>query len=85
MGWYAAAIFEDDPGVVETRLGGQHADVVFRAGVAGVGVAEDDDGVARGPSGDVVSYLLDVGAAGGFVAGEGAGGGLEFDFHGFLL
>jgi hypothetical protein len=48
---------------------------VGEAGVAAVGVAEDEDGVAGGPGVDVVGDLLEVGGSRGQVAGFGAGAG----------
>lgn len=63
-----ASIFELDPSVCQAVLGFKDSDAVGGAGVPGVGVAEDEDGVADRPGVDVVSDLLEVCCTCDFVA-----------------
>jgi len=64
-----AVLLELDPGVGEAALGMQDADPrVCAAGVAAVGVADDEDGVSSGPRVDVICDLLEVGSSRGQIS-----------------
>ena len=63
-----AAVLELHEGVCEVVLRLEDGDAVSDACVPRIGIAEDDDGVADRPGIDVVSYLLEIGCAGHFIA-----------------
>lgn len=81
-GGHDAGALKLEPDVAHAVLRGEDADLVRRAGVAGVCVAKDKDGVADGPGVDVVGDLVEVAVAGREVARLGAGVGVEVvDVH----
>lgn len=77
LGGDDAVALELQPDVRHAVLRGEDADVVRGAGVARVGVAEDEDGVAGGVGVDVVGDLVQVAVAGREVIGLDAGVGVQ--------
>ena len=66
--WVNITVFELDPGIGEAVLCLKYGDVIGCASVSAVGVAENHDCIADGPSVDVISNLLDVCSAGSLIA-----------------